>query len=136
MTVYGLDLGKVHQAIRATLAERVLPGVTSGDARAELLSVVEMLDSLQDRLAWDAEPLSAAVARSRSLSAQLGQRSDSGSDGDDLDALYADRASIGDVLKSAYTDGFDPAIAAAVAEFTAADIAAEISPGLRPGLPG
>ncbi len=43
---------------------------------------------------------------------------------------------IGDVLKSAYADGFDPAIAAAVAEFTAADIAAEISPGLRPGLPG
>lgn len=133
MTVYGLDLGKVHQAIRATLAERVLPGVTSGDARAELLSVVEMLDSLQDRLAWDAEPLSAAVARSRSLSAQLGQNP---GHGDDLDALYADRTSIGDVLKSAYADRFDPAIAAAVAEFTAADIAAEISPGLRPGLPG
>ncbi len=132
MSIYGLDLDKVHHAIRATLVERVLPEVTSGDARAELMSVVEMLDSLQDRLAWAAEPLGAAVARSRSLGAELGQDGDAGSD---LDALYAGRSRIGDTLRSAYTDGFDPAIATAVAEFTTADIQAEISPGLRPGLP-
>ena len=132
MSIYGLDLNKVHHAIRATLVERVLPEVSTADARAELMSVVEMLDSLQDRLAWDAGALAAAVDRSRSLSAELGQ---DGEPGTDVESLYAGRARIGDALKSAYVEGFDPAIATAVAEFTAADIQAEISPGLRPGLP-
>lgn len=135
MTVYGLDLDKVHQAIRETLVDRVLPEITAGSARAELLSVVEMLDSLQERLTWGSQPLSEAVARTRALAGELGQRTESDPEGADLDALYADRASIADLLKAAYANGFDPAIAAAVADFTAADIAAEISPGLLPSLP-
>jgi hypothetical protein len=135
MTVYRLDLDKVHQAIRETLVNRVLPEVTAGSARAELLSVVEMLDSLQERLAWGSQPLSEAVARTRALAGELGQRPESDPEGADLDALYRDRAAVADILKAAYVNGFDPAIAAAVAEFTTADIQAEISPGLLPGLP-
>ncbi|ORA15702.1 MULTISPECIES: hypothetical protein [Mycobacterium avium complex (MAC)] len=139
MTVYALDLGKVHDAIRETLVERVLPAVESQSARGELLAAVEMLDSLQARTAWDRAPLGAAAARTESLAAALGQTSEfserAPQDGD-LVALRALRAAIGQKLAMAYADGIDPSIAAAVAEFSTADIQAEISPGLRLGLPG
>ncbi|OBB26088.1 hypothetical protein A5792_27395 [Mycolicibacterium peregrinum] len=138
MTVYGLALDKVHETIRQTLVDRVLPGVESGSARAELLSVVEMLDSLQARLAWDRVPLGAAAARTQALAAALGQASEvsePAQQAGDLVALRALRATIGEGLAAAYADGIDPRIAAAVAEFSTADIQAEISPGLRQGLP-
>ncbi|MDA4103942.1 hypothetical protein MMON44395_20510 [Mycolicibacterium monacense DSM 44395] len=132
MTVYALDLAAVHATIRDTLVTRVLPGVESGNARAELMSVVEMLDSLESRLAWEPTSLAAAVERTKALSAVLGQESD---DSDDVETLRARRQSIGEALATAYTGGADPAVVKAVARFTADDIVAEISPGLRPGLP-
>ncbi|MFA5709492.1 hypothetical protein [Mycolicibacterium sp.] len=131
MTIYALDLGQVQQTIRDTLAERVLPAIESGDARSELLSVIEMLDSLAARLDWDAGPLAATASRTADLGAALGQPTE----GDDLAALREHRASIAAALSSAYTNGIAPAIVGAVAEFTTADIQAEISPGLRRGLP-
>jgi hypothetical protein len=141
MSVYALELGAVHAAIRDTLVTRVLPGVESGNARAELLSVVEMLDSLESRLAWEPTSLATAVERTRTLGAALGQNADDsdseadfGSDG--FEALRASRESIGAALASAYADGVDPAVVGAVARFTADDIVAEISPALRGGLPG
>ena len=133
MTVYALDLDMVHATIRDTLVTRVLPGVESGNARAELLAVVEMLDSLESRLAWDREPLGENVGRTRTLAAALG-REDATADG--IDGLRAGRESIGDALADAYANGVDPAVVDAVARFTADDIVAEISPALRPGLPG
>ncbi|MGE2836857.1 hypothetical protein [Mycobacterium sp. SMC-4] len=138
MTIYALDLSQVQQTIRDTLAERVLPAIESGDARSELLSVIEMLDSLQGRLAWDPGPLAASASRTADLGAALGQPTGTATPPaktGDLDALREHRASIADALASAYTDGSDPSIVTAVAEFTAADIDAEISPGLRRGLP-
>lgn len=136
MTVYALELGAVHAAIRDTLVRRVLPGVESGNARAELLSVVEMLDSLEARLAWEPTSLATAVERTRTLRAALGQDADSDDpDADGFDALRAGRESIGAALAAAYADGVDPAVVGAVARFTADDIVAEISPALRGGLP-
>lgn len=138
MTVYALDLNKVHETIRQTLMDRVLPVVESASARAELLAAVEMLDSLQARLAWDRVPLGAAAGRTEALAAALGQASEvsePAQQAGDLVALRALRATIGEGLAAAYADGIDPSIAAAVAEFSTADIQAEISPGLRQGLP-
>ncbi|MGE2716299.1 hypothetical protein ACQI4L_19770 [Mycolicibacterium litorale] len=133
MTVYALDLDAVHATIRDTLVTRVLPGVESDNARAELMAVVEMLDSLEGRLAWERTSLAATVDRTRTLGAALGQDSD---DSDDLQTLRTSRRSIGEALSAAYADGVDPTVIEAVARFTADDIVAEISPALRPGLPG
>ncbi|BBZ00786.1 hypothetical protein MCHIJ_02230 [Mycolicibacterium chitae] len=138
MTIYALDLGQVQQTIRDTLAERVLPAIDSGDARSELLSVIEMLDSLAARLAWDPGPLAATASRTADLGAALGQPARTATpptESGELSALREHRASIAAALSSAYANGIDPAIVGAVAEFTTADIQAEISPGLRRGLP-
>jgi hypothetical protein len=135
MTVYALDLAVVHATIRDTLVSRVLPGVESGNARAELLAVIEMLDSLESRLAWAPESLAATVGRTRTLGAALGQDED-GVDPGSFEALRASREWISEALAAAYADGVDTAVVEAVARFTTDDIVAEISPGLRPGLPG
>jgi hypothetical protein len=139
MTVYALDLDQVHQTIRDTLVNQVLPGVQSGTARSELLAVVEMLDSLGPRLAWESGSLSAVTSRTHALAAVLDRGADAAEGGaadSTVDALRAERQSIGDALSAVYADGFDPAIVEAVAEFTAEDVRTQISPALRPGLPG
>lgn len=139
MTLYALDLDKVHHTIRATLVDSVLPAIESGSARGELLAVVEMLDSLQARLSWDPAALAAATARTQALGAALGVTADQsvGNSADGPDALREGRKSIGDALAAAYVEGagIDPAVVEAVALFTAEDITAEISPALLPGLP-
>lgn len=140
MTLYALDLDKVHHTIRATLVDSVLPAIESGSARGELLAVVEMLDSLQTRLSWDPAALAAATARTQALGAALGVTADQsvGDSADGPDALREGRKSIGDALAAAYVEGaagIDPAVVEAVALFTAEDITAEISPALLPGLP-
>ena len=137
MTIYALDPGRVHRAIRDALADRVLPSVEADAARGELLAVIEMLDALESRLAWNPAPLAAAVSRTRTLGEALGQVAAEREDrpADDLDALRVGRRLIGEALASAYADGSGPAVAGAVAAFTAADVTAEISHGLRAGLP-
>lgn len=138
MTIYALNLHQVQQTIRDTLVDRVLPSVESGSARGELLTVIEMLDNLDSRLAWNSSPLKATISRTQALGAALGQVPavpEGGVPADDLDVLRAGRQSISEALAAAYTGGFDPAVASAVAEFTATDVKAEISKALRPGLP-
>lgn len=137
MTVYALDLEKVHSTIRATLVDSVLPAVETSSARSELLAVVEMLDGLQSRLSWDPAAVAAAVARTTALGAALRLDAESmgRTAGDGADALRASRRSIGDTLATVYTEGVDPAVVDAVARFTSDDITAEISQALLPGLP-
>lgn len=134
MSVFALDLSKVHQTIRETLVERVLPAVGSDSARGELHAVIEMLDNLNPRLSWDGTGVAEAVSRTRELAAALDVPATTTRD--DLVALRADRRVIGEHLAAAYADGADPAVIRAVAEFTTDDVNHEISRGLLPGLPG
>jgi hypothetical protein len=134
MSVYTLDLSKVHQTIRETLVERVLPAVGSDSARGELHAVIEMLDNLDPRLSWDAGGVAESVSRTRELAAALDVPPTTTSA--DLVALRADRRAIGERLAAAYAEGVAPGIVRAVAEFTTDDVNAEISRGLLPGLPG
>jgi hypothetical protein len=138
MTIYALNVDQVRQTIRDTLVERVLPSVESGSARGELLAVIEMLDNLDSRLTWDPAALEGTVSRTRALGVALGQVAgapEGRAPADDIDALRADRRSIGEALSAAYSGGFDPAVVRAVVEFTADDVTSEISKALRPGLP-
>lgn len=133
MTVYTLDLDKVHQTIRAALVEQVLPAVATESARGELHAVIEMLDNLSPRLSWDGAGVSESVSRTRDLAAAVGAESTAAGDG--IDALAADRRAIAEKLAGAYAEGADPSVVSAVAQFSAADIRVEISRGLLPGLP-
>ncbi len=137
MTVYALDLDQVNRAIRETLVKHVLPAVESESARSELHAVIEMLDNLESRLAWNPARLTETISASRNLATALGRNgaADPSASADGFDVLCASRRVIGDALASAYMNGSDPAIVHAVAAFTAESVEAEISQGLLPGLP-
>lgn len=133
MTVYALDLDRVHRTIRTALVEQVLPGVVSESARGELHAVIEMLDNLSPRLSWDGAGVAESVSRTRELAVAVGVAPTASGEG--VDGLGADRRAVAEKLAGAYADGVDPEVVRAVADFTTTDVNVEISRGLLPGLP-
>ncbi|MBC2637689.1 MULTISPECIES: hypothetical protein [unclassified Rhodococcus (in: high G+C Gram-positive bacteria)] len=132
MTVYSTDLTQLTTTIRETLVQRVAPGVTEDAARLELAAVVEQLDNLVERIAWDGPRLAETCARTDELAARLGLRDRPDPEG--VDRLRERRRKVAALLRDLYAGG-DPAdVVDAVADFTDADVQEQISTALRAGL--
>lgn len=136
MTVYASDLTQVLTTIRTTLAEKVGPGVTDSGARLELGMVIEQIDNLIGRTAWDPASVQRACEQTDQLAADLGVATeDNGSSS--VDGLVRRRRAVAVQLRTTYAkQEADVAVtAAAVAEFSIADIRDQISVGMRAALP-
>ncbi|MBC2589691.1 hypothetical protein [Rhodococcus aetherivorans] len=135
MTVYSTDPQQVLRTIRDTLVERVAPDVTGGTARLELAGVVEALDNLVTRLAWDRDGLARSVDRTEELAGALGL-DPAGSDEVDVTSLRRRRSEVADTLSATYRSGANgDEIVSAVSRFTDDDVREQISIALRGGLP-
>lgn len=135
MTVYATDLSQVLSTVRSTLAEKVGPGVEAAGARLELAFVIEQLDNLIGRTAWDPAGVRGAVELTDELAEQLGLPASEAAA--DTAGLSRRRSEVEQKLRATY-DGDATSIAAtvaAVAAFSKADIAAQISHGMRKALP-
>ncbi|WP_040794009.1 hypothetical protein [Nocardia higoensis] len=136
MTVYSTDLTGLLNTIKDTLGHRVAPALPEGTARQELAAVLEQLDNLTQRVAWDRERLARVCDRTEELAGGLGLAPVT-APGADVDALRGRRREVSEVLRAAYRDGAPRAgLVDAVLAFSEADVAEQISVGLRAGLPG
>lgn len=131
MTLYAMDLDQMLTTVRATLAEKIGPGVTDGSARLELGMVIEQIDNLIGRVQWDASGVARAIGATDGLARALGVEPAG-------DTLAERRRQVEATLRATYVSG-DPAsieaTATAVAEFSTADIRDQISIGMRGALP-
>ncbi|MEV7863788.1 hypothetical protein AB0O86_34620 [Streptomyces hirsutus] len=137
MSLYALPPDDVLGTIGKALSERVLPAVESDSARVELHAVLEMVENLRTRLAWDRDRLAAAVERTDRLAAELGAGRGPAEGGDiSVEGLRSRRKAVAAALARVYDNGGDPRpVAEAVAEFTAADVSDQVSRALLRGLP-
>lgn len=135
MTVYSTDLTGLLNTIKDTLAHRVAPAVQEGTARQELAAVLEQLDNLTQRVAWDTAQLAQVCERTEELATRLGLAPVASAA--DVDTLRDHRRAVSDLLREAYRDGTPPAgLVESVLEFSESDVTNQISVGLRAGLPG
>ncbi|MET7773659.1 hypothetical protein [Nocardia sp. NPDC005366] len=135
MTVYSTDLTGLLATIKDTLGHRVAPALADGTARQELAAVLEQLDNLTQRIAWDHAALAQTCERTEALATGLGL-APAGDVHAGVDALRARRREVADVLREAYRDGAPRAgLVESVLEFSETDVAEQISVGLRAGLP-
>jgi hypothetical protein len=136
MTVYSTDLARLLGTITDTLGRRVAPALEDGPARLELAGVLEQLDNLAERLAWDESRLGQACERTEELAGRLGLAPDP-APAADVDTLRRRRREVSELLRTAYRDGVpDENLLASVLEFSERDVQEQISNGLRAGLPG
>lgn len=136
MTVYSTDPARLLGTIADTLSRHVAPALDDGPARLELLAVLEQLDNLTPRLAWDEARLGQVCARTEELAGRLGLEP-APAPATDVDALRSRRRDVAESIRSAYRNGGpDENLVAAVLEFSEEDVQEQISNGLRPGLPG
>ncbi|MDV7242693.1 MULTISPECIES: hypothetical protein [Rhodococcus] len=136
MTVYSTDLPRLLSTITDTLGRRVAPALPDGPARVELAAVLEQLDNLAERLAWDETQLGQACERTEELAVRLGLAPDP-EPAVDVDTLRRRRRDISETLGAAYRDGPpDRSLVDAVLEFSEQDVQEQISTTLRAGLPG
>ena len=136
MTVYSTDLTRLLSTITDTLGRRVAPALDDGPARLELAAVLEQLDNLAERLAWDEVRLEQACERTEELAGRLGLASDP-EPAAAVDTLRRRRRDISETLRAAYRDGApDRSLVDAVLEFSEQDVQEQISTTLRAGLPG
>jgi hypothetical protein len=135
MTVYSTDPQQLLRTIRDTLVDRVAPDVTGGTARSELAGVVEALDNLIARLAWDPDGLARSLDRTEELAVALGLNPVEGSEGDAA-TLRRRRSEVAEMLAATYrSDANGDEIVSAVSRFTDDDVRDQISVALRGGLP-
>ncbi|WP_067862109.1 hypothetical protein [Nocardia shimofusensis] len=135
MTVYSTDLTGLLNTIKDTLGHRVAPALPDGTARQELAAVLEQLDNLTQRVAWDQARLAQDCARTEELAMRLGLAPAADSSAD-VDTLRTRRREISELLHEAYRDGAPRAgLVDSVLEFSGTDVAEQISVGLRAGLP-
>ena len=134
MTVYSTDLARLAATVRETLVRRVAPGVTGEAAQHELAAVIEAMDNLTSRLAWDPDALDAVCQRSEQLADRLGLSSlPTGATG--VARLRASRQEISAMLDGVYRAGVLPDdLLDAVGEFTRDDVLDQISVALRPAM--
>src|SRR6476620_11387973 len=104
MTVYSTDLTRLLGTITDTLARKVAPGLEDGPARLELAGVLEQLDNLSERLAWDETRLGQACDRTEELAGSLGLAPDP-APAADVDTLRRRRREVSELLRTAYRDG-------------------------------
>lgn len=138
MTVYATDLTQLLTTVRTTLADKVGPGVTDSGARLELTMVIEQIDNLIGRTAWDPASVRRSCEQTDQLASALGLSSSSTDAGADPAAgLVERRRAVADKLRGTYTDGDVDIVAtvAAVADFSVVDIQDQISVGMRGALP-
>ncbi|QDQ93006.1 hypothetical protein FND50_21110 [Rhodococcus sp. WB9] len=136
MTVYSTDLTMLLSTITDTLGLRVAPALPDGPARLELAGVLEQLDNLADRLAWDQTRLGQACERTEELAGRLGLAPDPALAAD-VYTLRRRRREVSELLRTAYREGVpDESVVASVLEFSEQDVQEQISNGLRAGLPG
>ncbi|WP_104103174.1 hypothetical protein [Arthrobacter sp. 08Y14] len=165
MTVYATNLTQVLTTVRTSLAERVCPAVTDPAASLELRMIIEQIDNLIGRTAWDP----AKVQNACELTDQLADRlranpstpgpasgvrksdvpgadapganvpaADDPGSGDPVEDLVQRRRNVAQRLRTTYADGDAADLAAtvaAVAEFSSTDIRDQISAGMRRALP-
>lgn len=150
MTVYATNLAQVLTTVRTSLAERVGPAVTDPAARLELRMIIEQVDNLIGRTAWDPAKVLGACGltdqltdRLRAAPSILGTPSedppsDDPASDDPVEGLVQRRRNAAQRLRTIYTYGDATEIAAtvaAVAEFSITDIRDQISTGMRGALP-
>ncbi|MCZ4588806.1 hypothetical protein [Rhodococcus] len=136
MTVYSTDLTKLLGTITDTLGRRVAPALDEGPARLELAGVLEQLDNLAQRLAWDQARLGQVCERTQELAGKLGLAPDP-APAADVDTLRRRRREVSESLRAAYHGGTpDESLVEAVLEFSEQDVQEQISIALRAGLPG
>ncbi|MFI9411417.1 hypothetical protein [Nocardia gamkensis] len=136
MTVYSTDPTGLLTTIKDALGHRVAPALPDGTARRELAAVLEQLDNLTQRIAWDRAQLARVCERTEELATSLGLTPTTSASAD-VDTLRARRRAVSEVLRDAYRHGAARAeLVESVLEFSEVDVAAEISVGLRAGLPG
>lgn len=136
MSVYATDLAQVLTTVRTALAERVGPGVTDPGSLLELGMVIEQLDNLIGRTAWDPAGVQHAAELTDQLIAALGLPGIDAAP--DTAGLRRRRGVVEQKLRTTYTDGDADSIAATVAAvtmFSTIDIREQISVGMRKALP-
>ncbi|WP_040841390.1 hypothetical protein [Nocardia brevicatena] len=135
MTVYSTDLTGLLNTIKDTLGRRVAPALPEGTARQELAAVLEQLDNLTGRIAWDRDRLAQVCERTEGLAARLGL-APADAPATDVDTLRTRRRAVSEVLREAYRDGVPHVeLVESVLDFSERDVAEQISVDLRAGLP-
>lgn len=136
MTVYSTELTRLLNTITDTLGRRVAPELPEGPARMELAAVIEQLDHLAERVAWDQDRLGQTCARTEDLASRLGLAPDSAAAAADIDTLRSRRQDVSELLRGAYREGAaHPSMIESVLEFSEKDVQEQISSSLRGGLP-
>nr|WP_271213704.1 hypothetical protein [Rhodococcus wratislaviensis]GLK40919.1 hypothetical protein GCM10017611_77940 [Rhodococcus wratislaviensis] len=135
MTVYSTDPTRLLNTITDTLGKTVAPALGEGPARLELAGVLEQLDNLAERLAWDQARLGQVCERTENLAARLGLAPNP-APAVDVDALRRRRRDVSDLLRNAYREGVPVgSLVEAVLNFSEKDVQEQISSSLRAGLP-